>query len=62
METNTTSCNPTIHIDLLETNWNLDKELHRNSLYFNLHFDTRTISWNDINLGMDLPHVHQQTH
>jgi hypothetical protein len=62
METKATSCNPTLHIDLLETNWKSDKELFCSSIYFNLYLDTRVISWNDINKSMDLPYVHQQAH
>jgi len=62
METKATSCNPSLHIDLLETNWKLDKELLCSSIYFNLYLDTRVISWNGINKSMDLPYVHQQAH
>jgi hypothetical protein len=53
---------PMLHIVLLVTDLRLDSELHQSSLYFILHLDTRIISWNDINKGMDLPHEHQQIH
>jgi len=62
METKATSFNPTLHTDLLEINWKLDKELLHSSIYFNLYHDTRVISWNDINKSRDLPYVHQQAH
>ena len=47
-----------VAIDLLETDWRMDEVLHHSSLYFNLHFDARIISWSEINKDMDLAHIY----
>jgi len=62
METKTTSCNPTLYIDLLETTNEVDEVLHNNYIPTNLHLDTRDISWNNISKDLDLLHVSKQAH
>jgi hypothetical protein len=62
METKTTSCNPTLYIDLLETTIEVDEVLHNNYIPTNLHLDTRTTSWSEISQDLDLLHVSKQAH
>jgi hypothetical protein len=62
VETKTTSCNPTLYIDLLETTIEVDKVLCNNYIPTNLHLDTRNISWNKISKDLDLLHVSKQAH
>jgi hypothetical protein len=54
METFTTSCNPTLYIDLLDTNYEMDEALYNNYIPINLHLVTRIISWSKINKYLDL--------
>jgi hypothetical protein len=57
METKTTSCNPTLYIDLLETTVEVDEVLYNNYIPTNLYLDTRTIPWNKISKSLELLHV-----
>jgi hypothetical protein len=57
METYTTSCNPTLYIDLLDTNNEMDEVLYNNYIPINLHLDTRITSWSKISKHLDLVHV-----
>jgi hypothetical protein len=56
METYTTSCNPTLYIDLLDTNNEMDEVLYNNYIPINLYLDTSITSWSKITKYLDLLH------
>jgi hypothetical protein len=56
METYTTSCNPTLYIDLLGTNNEMDEVLYNNYIPINLYLDTSITSWSKITKYLDLLH------
>ncbi|MFN9978593.1 MAG: hypothetical protein ACK53Y_01700 [bacterium] len=62
METNSTSCNPSLHIDLFETTDEMDNLQCNNHNLTHLHLDARDISWCKINNNQDLLHVPKQAH
>jgi len=62
METNTTSCNPSLYIDLLETTDEMDVLSYNNHILTHLHLDARIISWGKISNNLDLLHVPKQAH
>jgi hypothetical protein len=57
METKTTSCNPALCIDLLDTNYEMDEALYNNNIPITLHLDTRIISWSKVSKYLGFPHV-----
>jgi len=57
METKATSCNPTLYIDLLGTNDEMDEALYNNYIPITSHLDTRIISWSKVSKYLGLPHV-----
>jgi hypothetical protein len=62
MEANTSSCNPTLYIDLLEATIEVNDILYNNYIPTNLHLDTRSIAWDKISKDWDLLHVSKQAH
>jgi hypothetical protein len=62
METKATPCNPTLYIDLLDTDYELDEIFYNFNIPIILHLDTRIISWSKVSIYLDLPHVSKQAH
>jgi hypothetical protein len=62
METKATSCNPTLYIDLLDTDYEMDETFYNFNISITLHLDTRIISWSKNNTFLDLPHVSKHAH
>jgi hypothetical protein len=57
METKATSCNPTLYIDLLDSDYKMDEALYNFNIPIISHLDTRIISWSKVSKYLDLPHV-----
>jgi hypothetical protein len=62
METKATSCNKTLYIDILDTDYELDEIFYNLNRPIILHLDTRIISWGKVYIHLDLPHVSKQAH
>jgi hypothetical protein len=62
METKATKCNPTLYIDLLDTDYKLDETFYNLNIPITLRLDIRIISWSKVSTYLDLPHVSKQAH
>jgi len=62
VETYTTSCNPTIYIDLLDTTIEVDDVLYNNYKPTKLHLDTRITSWSKISKYLNFCYMYQSKH